>query len=104
MKEIDFENKLSELVGNDISDQYNYLKKFDKQIFGSTEDGVKWIPFNPNKNHNKLESGVYLTIRCGYGGIYQCCNTWNAETQDWEIKCTDNSFVIMYKDIESYIK
>lgn len=109
MKLADFEKKLVELCGNDTTMQFNYLKKFEKDnIIGAyDEDDVnhehRWRLFRPNTSHYGLESGIYLTLRCGYGGIYQCYNFWNSETQEWEVRTTDGAFTIMYKDIEPYL-
>lgn len=83
MKESDFNRKLVEFCVHDTMAQYNFLKKFNKNILSAYDSDDtslerKWKPFNP-LNNNNLESGVYLTLRCSYSGIYQCYNIWDAK-------------------------
>lgn len=108
MKESAFNKKVIELCGNDTMEILDYLKKFKKQIITQyDEDDVnhehRWMPFDPAKSYNSLESGVYLTIRCGLGGIYQTYNIWDAKEKKWLIQIADGSFTIMFKDIEPYM-
>lgn len=103
MEEERFRKRLEELCGNDTLAHYNYLKKFEKGILVQSGEENKWRLFNPNHKNNNLKDGVYLTLRCGYGGIYQTYNIWNTAKQKWEIESADGSYTIMYKDIEPYL-
>lgn len=105
MKESEFYRKIREICGEDTMAQHKYLEKFNKvKILDTYEKGTdennRWKLFNPLRVPEKLESGVYLTIRCGYSGIYQQINIWDQKKKDWEIKIADGSYTIMYKDIE----
>lgn len=89
-----FERLVRNKVGNETMDQYEYLKKFNQVIFNDSD----WKKFNP-EHCDKLEDGVYQTIRVGYSGIYTMVNIWNTKTKDWETKVADGSYTIMYKDL-----
>lgn len=100
MKESEFNKKIIEICGNDTMAQYNFIKNFKKTILNANEDeNNNWKLFNPNHKNDNIEPGIYLTLRCGYGGIYQIENCWDAKTKDWTMKSTDGSYTIMYKDI-----
>lgn len=101
MKESAFNRKIIELCGNDTMAQYKYLKNFDKRILTNSSEEDEWKLFNPNHKNDNIEAGVYLTLRCGYGGIYQMINIWN---QKWITEVADGSYTIMYKDIKPYLK
>lgn len=105
MKISKFEKHLKELCGDDTIAQYSYLNKFKKYVFDAYEDeDNKWKLFHiDNIVRNNIKSGVYLNICCGLNGIYQTYNIWNNKTFEWEIKSADGGYVIMYKDIESYL-
>lgn len=40
------------------------------------------------------ENGYYMTIRCGYGGIYFHLNEW--KDGQWLLQCADGSDTIAY--------
>ena len=45
--------------------------------------------------HNSpKEDGWYMTIRCGFSGIYSCLNQWKDEK--WQIQVLDGSRTIAY--------
>lgn len=98
MKESEFNKKIVELCGDNPEAQYKYLQKFNKKILQQTGDENRWKLFDPL--HTNPEDGIYLVLQCGYNGIYQTYNFWSRERRDWEVKSTDHSSVIMYKDIE----
>ncbi|MBQ3946095.1 MAG: hypothetical protein II670_10890 [Alphaproteobacteria bacterium] len=53
-------------------------------------------PFREGKT--ELEEGtIYLTIRCGFGGIYTCLNQWMGGR--WGAECLDGSTTIAYREL-----
>ena len=52
--------------------------------------------------HKPTEKGFYITLRCGYGGIYQMVNEWNGN--DWETNATDGSYTIAYSKNKIILK
>lgn len=90
-----FERFVRERVGNETMAQYEFLKKFKERILWNEPE---WKLFKP-EHSDKLEDGVYLTIRVGYSGIYTMLNIWNTKINDWETKVADGSYTIMYKDL-----
>lgn len=103
MKESAFNNKIIELCGNDTMTQYNFLESLNKNILSNSGEKNRWKLFNPNGNHTNIEDGVYMTIRCGYGGIYQTYNIWDSTNGKWKVSFADGSYTIMYKDIEEFL-
>lgn len=101
MIEANFNKKLIELCGTDPKAQCEYLNKFKVKILENTEKNP-WKLFDPRR-WNKIKAGVYLTIRCGYSGIYQCYNIWDSKENKWVIQVADGSYTIMYKDIYPYL-
>ena len=96
MKQEIFYQLLNNIAGNDLMCKHTYLKRFGGRIF----DASGWKMFK-STNTSKLNDGeVYRTIRCGYGGIYEMLNTWNAAINDWDCKVADGSYTIYYKDLE----
>lgn len=55
------------------------------------DDGYDFIPAN---QCNPREEGMYVTLRCGYTGIYQMLNEW--KNGQWAIGITDGSTTIAY--------
>lgn len=49
--------------------------------------------FKPAK-HQPRESGYYMTIRCGLGGIYYNLDEWKDDR--WQVAILDGSYVIAY--------
>jgi hypothetical protein len=49
--------------------------------------------FKPGKITPK-EDGWYLTIRCGFPGIYTVLNEW--KDGRWQMECADGSYTIAY--------
>ena len=96
MKQEIFDQLLNNAAGNDLMCKHAYLKRFGGRIF----DANGWKMFK-SMSTSKLNDGeVYRTIRCGYGGIYEMLNTWNAATNDWDCKVADGSYTIYYKDLK----
>lgn len=64
-----------------------------------TEDNNLFIGFKPfRENHTELEDGtMYVTIRCGLGGIYTCLNEWKEDR--WCADCLDYSTTIAYREL-----
>ena len=100
MEKKNFEKTIQEICGDDVKSQYEYLKKFNKNILEQNEE-TRWKRFTPN--HTNPQDGYHLVICCGISGIYQTYNIWDSEKKDWLIKSADGSSVIMYKDIEPYL-
>ena len=78
-------------------EQFNALieetKSYDKDIMRFDGDARKNIDFIPGNNDPKKD-GIYVTIRCGYGGIYQTLNEW--KNGKWSAAAADASFTIAY--------
>lgn len=45
-------------------------------------------------NYPPKEDGFYMTIRCGFGGIYYNLNEW--KDSNWQVGILDGSYVIAY--------
>lgn len=88
---------------NTIGEEYEYLKNLPKIRIDKNEDDTPWKLFNQNGKNN-IEKGVYMTLRCGFGGVYQIYNVWDPEKQQWLIESADGSYTIMYKTIEPYLE
>ena len=52
--------------------------------------------------HKPTEKGFYITLRCGYGGIYQMINEWNGEK--WMTDSLDDSYTIAYSKNKIVLK
>ena len=55
------------------------------------DDGYDFIPAN---QCSPREEGMYVTLWCGYTGIYQMLNEW--KNGQWAIEVTDGSTTIAY--------
>ena len=64
-----------------------------------TEDNALFIGFKPfRENRTELEDGtMYVTIRCGFSGIYSCLNEWKEGR--WGAECLDGSTTIAYREL-----
>ena len=96
MKDENYKRKMDEFVEK-INSYEKYIYEFPRDERGST-----FLPYEKEKRMPK-ENGIYLTIRCGYMGIYTMANLW--ENGDWQIQVLDGSFTIAYsqdklKDLE----
>lgn len=65
------------------------LKSYDKEIM--TFQNTNFKPFRKGLT---IDNGFYLTIRCGYSGIYTMVNEW--KNGDWQTKLLDGSQTIAY--------
>jgi len=77
-------NEKLEKLMKEIDSYHNEIMSFKR------EDGTDFIP----AIYKPKEKGYYITLRCGYGGIYQIVNEWDGN--DWMINATDGSFTIAY--------
>ena len=66
------------------------MNEHDKYIFKFEHD---FKPYRENRVTPK-EEGVYLTIRCGVGGIYTTANWW--KDGDWVGRSLDGSETIAF--------
>ena len=67
------------------------LESYQKEIMRFKKgEGTDFIP----AIYKPKEKGCYVTLRCGYGGIYQMINEWNGK--DWEVNALDGSYTIAY--------
>lgn len=64
------------------------LESYKKNIFDFTVD------FIPAHLTNPKENGYYITIRCGFSGIYQVVNYWR--NGNWLCHCADGSQTIAF--------
>ena len=69
------------------------IKSYEKTIF---EFGREWRAFKGQGDCKPKEPGIYLTIRCGYSGIYTAINEWKDE--HWMVMVADGSEVIAFKE------
>ena len=75
------------------SEIYKKIKSYDKRILDFNND------FTPAVNstgtaRNPKEEGLYITIRCGFAGIYQCLNRW--KDGKWQNQVLDGSTTIAF--------
>lgn len=73
-----------------------WCKSFEKSIVDFDKDG--WL-CTTIKSNKPTEPGVYLTIRCGYSGIYTILDSWkevNGEFK-WTLQVLDGSKIVAYK-------
>ena len=80
-----------------------FIKKFEHPImkFNRDDGDLNFIP----GHHPPKEDGVYLTIRCGRGGIYTSVNFW--KDGHWQNTILDDSRVIAYQwheELNEYFK
>ena len=77
---------------------------FYKEYWSYHKDIMKFdsdfIPMTYGKGPK--EEGMYITIRCGLGGIYQTLNTW--KNGGWEAQALDGSFTIAYSKEKVQLK
>lgn len=69
---------------------YKKIKSYDKKIleFDSGENDFKPAHYPPK------EDGMYITIRCGFAGIYQRLDRY--KDGKWQLIVLDGSKVIAY--------
>ena len=83
----------------------DWMKTFEHTIVDFHEtwfskvDGDFYKNFKPfREGKTELEDGtMYLTIRCGFGGIYTCLNQWMGGR--WGAECLDGSTTIAYREL-----
>lgn len=88
---------------------YEWMKQFECKIVDfheSTWDGntenVFYKGFKPfRKGRTELKEDCdYVTIRCGFGGIYSVLNHW--KDGRWFAECLDGSETIAYRELHDY--
>ena len=73
-----------------------WMQSFEKSIVDFDKEGWLCAKIKSNK---PTKPGCYLTMRCGYGGIYTILDEWkeiNGEFQ-WSVRILDGSQIIAYK-------
>lgn len=66
------------------------MVEYEKSIFKFDHAENNFKPGNITPK----EDGWYLTIRCGFQGIYTVLNEWKDGC--WQMKCADGSYTIAY--------
>ena len=74
------------------SDIYKKIKSYEKRILDFDNDFAPAVTSSGVRN--PAEEGVYITIRCGLSGIYQCLNTW--KDGKWQMQVLDASTTIAF--------
>jgi len=82
-----------------------WMKTFEHTIVDfhetwfSNVDGDFYKNFKPfHDERTELKEGtMYVTIRCGLGGIYTCLNQWMGGR--WGAECLDGSTTIAYREL-----
>ena len=72
---------------------YKKIISYEKE-FVRFDRGKEDTNFCPMHITPPTEEGMYVTIRCGYTGIYQVLNEW--KNGKWQMECTDGSTTIAY--------
>lgn len=72
------------------------MKKYESKIFEFNHDDKNFKPFRKDRITPK-EDGIYLTIRCGFSGIYTVLNEW--KNNSWQMECADESITIAFDPI-----
>jgi hypothetical protein len=83
----------------------DWMKTFEHTIVDfhktwfSKVDGDFYKNFKPfREGETELEEKMmYVTIRCGFGGIYTCLNQWMGGR--WDAECLDGSTTIAYREL-----
>ena len=73
-----------------------WCKSFEKSVIDFDKDGWLCATIKSNK---PTKPGLYLTIRCGYSGIYTKLDSWkevNGEFK-WTVQVLDGSEIVAYK-------
>lgn len=66
------------------------MQTYEKTIFSFDHDKNDFKPGNIKPK----EDGWYITIRCGFSGIYTVLNEW--KNGGWAANSTDGSYTIAY--------
>ena len=69
------------------------MKKYERTIFNFDRESENFIPAN-TANIKPKENGWYVTIRCGFSGIYIVLNEW--KDGEWMMNCADGSTTIAF--------
>ena len=69
---------------------YKKIKSYDKKILEFDLDDNNFKP----AHYPPKEDGMYITIRCGFSGIYQTLDQY--EDGEWQLRVLDGSKVIAY--------
>ena len=87
---------------NKIEEYLKQTKSFQKQLYTFNRGDNIMEDFCPIYYKPK-QNGRYLTIRCGFNGIYTIIDDWKDDK--WELDILDSSEVIAYsrKTIDNYI-
>jgi hypothetical protein len=76
-----------------LSKEYLKYKSYEKH-FVHFRRGSEDSDFCPMYMTPPKEDGLYVTIRCGYSGIYQTLNQW--KDGKWMAEACDGSTTIAY--------
>ena len=69
---------------------YKKIKSYDKKILEFDLDDNNFKP----AHYPPKENGMYITIRCGFSGIYQKLDQY--KDGEWQLRVLDGSKVIAY--------
>ena len=69
---------------------YKKIKSYDKKILEFDLDDNNFKP----AHYPPKEDGMYITIRCGFSGIYQTLDQY--KDGEWQLRVLDGSKVIAY--------
>ena len=66
-----------------------WMKSYEKTLLSFGDSWKKYGKIKPES------PGIYLTVRCGFSGIYTCLNHWDGSK--WGVESADGSETIAFK-------
>jgi hypothetical protein len=75
-----------------LSMENEKFKKYMEELNSYEKDFIRFNKENDFVLSDPKEDGLYLTIRCGHGGIYQVINEW--KDCRWMVYTADGSKTI----------
>jgi len=76
---------------------YNWSKTFDRHIQDFDRKDPFFAEFKPYRENRHIDDGLYVTIRCGLGGIYTMLNEIKCGV--WQGRVLDDSRTIAYRPL-----
>ena len=77
------------------------MRNHEKTLMAFNRHGDDGTDFHPFSYSKPKEEGIYLTIRCGFTGIYTMLNEW--KDGEWQVECADGSTTIAYRKDQAII-
>ena len=74
----------------DTKEALEKIRSYEKRIFDFDRGENNFVP----ARYQPKEDGIYLTIRCGFTGIYTSVNEW--KDGNWQMNILDGSTTIAY--------